>query len=265
MSYSKNLTIFLFLFTLVVSITENDIPDFDKYYKPREFSNMDMFKESSKYSWARYKQSKHFFLFWESGFGSNPGSSSVSSELRVDIDDLLEKAEKFYTTNVEKVKMATVGSNKSYLDKYKLQIYLIYSTDWVATGAGYDNVIGALWVTPSTCHPVGSVIGHEIGHTFQYQVYCDQIFRGETKENAFKSGYRYGYEGSNGGNGFWEQTAQWQSFLDYPGEIFTCWEFDVEWIPNYHRHFENEYMRYGSYWLHFYWASKYGLDAIGKI
>ena len=24
-------------------------------------------------------------------------------------------------------------------------------------------------------------------------------------------------------------------------------------------------MRYGSYWLHYYWASKYGLEAIGKI
>ena len=71
-------------------------------------------------------------------------------------------------------------------------------------GRGYDNVIGALWVNPSTCKPVGSTIAHEIGHSFQYQVYCDQILRGETDAWAFKSGLRYGYEGSNGGNGFWE-------------------------------------------------------------
>ena len=28
----------------------------------------------------------------------------------------------------------------------------------------YDDVIGALWVNPSTCQPVGATIGHEIGH-----------------------------------------------------------------------------------------------------
>ena len=262
---SNKILIFLSIFSLALSLSQSDIPNFDKYYKPQEFSSFDMFNSGSKYSWYRYKQSEHFFVFWESGFGTDPNGSSVPSNLRVDVDDLLVKAEMFYNTNINKIKMATTGSGKSYLDKYKLEIYLLYSTEWVATGSGYDNVIGALWVTPMTCQPVGSVIGHEIGHTFQYQVYCDQILQGLTNEWDFKSGYRYGYEGSNGGNGFWEQTAQWQSFIDYPNEIFGCWEFDAEWIPNQHRHFENEYMRYGSYWLHFYWASKHGLDAIGKI
>ncbi len=225
---------------------------------------MDMFQESSKWSFHRYKQSDHFFVFWEAGFGSNPNAGSVPSNLRVDIDDLLEKAETFFKTNVLETKFADYGSGRSYLDKYKMEIYILYQDEWLATGSGYDNVIGALWVSPSTCHPVGSVIGHEIGHSFQYQVYCDQILNGETGPNDFKSGYRYGYEGSNGGNGFWEQTAQWQSFQDFP-EMFTCWEFDVEWVNNHHRHFEHEIMRYGSYWLHYYWADKYGVEAIGNI
>ena len=247
----------------VLSLSSYDIPNFDKYYKPYEFSDMDMFQSSSKWSWHRYKQSEHFFVFWEAAFGNDPNSNSVPSNLRVDIDDLLAKAEQFYQTNIVSTQFCTVGQGRSYLDIYKMEIYLLYQTEWLATGSGYDNVIGALWVNPSTCQPVGSTIGHEIGHSFQYQVYCDQIYTGETGEWDFKSGFRYGYDGSNGGNGFWEQTAQWQSFQDYPSEFFEEWFY--EWPNHNHRHFEHEYMRYASYWFHEYLANKYGRPVIGNI
>ena len=247
----------------VLSLSSYDIPNFDKYYKPYEFSDMDMFQSSSKWSWYRYKQSEHFFVFWEAAFGNDPNSNSVPSNLRVDIDDLLAKAEQFYQTNIVSTQFCTVGQGRSYLDIYKMEIYLLYQTEWLATGSGYDNVIGALWVNPSTCQPVGSTIGHEIGHSFQYQVYCDQIYTGETGEWDFKSGFRYGYDGSNGGNGFWEQTAQWQSFQDYPSEFFEEWFY--EWPNHNHRHFEHEYMRYASYWFHEYLANKYGRPVIGNI
>jgi hypothetical protein len=65
-------------------------------------------------------------VFWEPGFGYDPNGSDVPASLRVNIDDLLQKAEQFYTTNVEKLKMVTVGQGKSNLDKYKMQIYLLY-------------------------------------------------------------------------------------------------------------------------------------------
>ena len=119
---------FFLLFNLIYlsfSLSQNDIPNYDKYYKPQEFSDMDMFQSSSKWSWERYKQSEHYFVFWESGFGNDPNSENVPSNLRVDIDDLLLKAEQFFDTNINKVQMATLGSNKSYLDKYKLEIYQI--------------------------------------------------------------------------------------------------------------------------------------------
>ena len=261
MSHPKLLLLFSFILS-ISCLSESDIPNFDKYYKPSEFY-YDMFSADSKYSWHRYKQSEHFFVFWEAGFGSDP--STAQSTLQVDVDDLLNKVEQFYITNTQKIKMVTVGENKSYLDKYKLQIYLLYSTDWVATGSGYDNVIGALWVTPSTCHPVGSTIAHEIGHSFQYQVYADQIYRKEINGYEFQSGFRYGYENSNGGNGLWEQTANWQARIDYPDQIFNCYDFNPVWLNNHHKHFEHEWMRYASYWLHFYWASKHGLSVIGEI
>ena len=256
--------ILLFCVSLIICLSPSDIPDYEKYYKPQEFKDMDMFSENAKYSFTRYKQSEHFFVFWEPGFGHDPNANSVPENLRVDVEDLLEKAEKFYETYVTKDNFSTIGKGLSYLDKYKIEIYLLYTPDWVATGAGYDNIIGALWVNPSTCKPVGSTIAHEIGHSFQYQVYCDQILRGETNEWAFKSGFRYGYKESNGGCGFWEQTAQWQSYQIYPDEMFTSWNF-VEWTNHHHRHFEHEMFRYASYWLHLYWEEKHGPEAIGTV
>ena len=105
----KKAVILYICIELIFSITKDDIPNFDRYYKPDEFKNMDMFSESSKYSWTRYRQSEHFFVFWEPGFGSNPNDGSVPKNLRVDIDDLLAKAEQFYTTNIIKTKFSEVG------------------------------------------------------------------------------------------------------------------------------------------------------------
>ena len=231
-------------------------------YKPSEFSSMDFMDDDSKWSFKRSKESEHFIVFWEKGFGDNPQSGKVPSGLRVDIDDLLAKAERFYTTNVETLGMVETGSGRSQLDRYKMEIYLLYQTDWLATGSGYDDKVGALWVNPSTCQPVGSTIGHEIGHSFQYQTYCDNVLRG--RANDHKTGFRYGLPGSNGGNGFWEQCAQWQSFQDYPDEALTTWHF-AYWKANHHRHFENEWQRYASYWLHYYLTDRSGMTTIGRL
>lgn len=248
--------------TELKTMDESEVANLDKYYKPTEFSKMDMFRSDAKWSWFRAKQSEHFFVFWEAGFGEDPNSADVPANLRVNIDDLLVKAEQFYKTNIEVLKMAELGQGKSQLDKYKMEIYLLYQEEWLATGSGYDDVIGALWVNPSTCQPVGSTIAHEIGHSFQYQVYCDKILQGGA--NDFKQGFRYGYVGSNGGCGFWEQCAQWQSYQDYPEQLFDNYHFTV-WLANCHRHFEHEWMRYASYWLQYYWTEKRGIETVSAI
>lgn len=108
---------------------ESEIEDFDKYYKPAEFEGMDMLRSDAKWSWFRSKQSEHFFVFWEAGFGDDPNAETVPANLRVDIDDLLEKAELFYRTNVEKLKFAETGQGKSFLDRYKMEIYLLYQEE----------------------------------------------------------------------------------------------------------------------------------------
>ncbi len=96
----------------------------------------------------------------------------------MDVDDLSQKAEQFYKTNVEKLGMATVGQGKWSLDNHKMQIYLLYQTEWLATGSAMTTIKRPLAID-STCKPVGSTIGHEIGHSFQYQVSADKLFTGE--------------------------------------------------------------------------------------
>lgn len=257
----------------VLILDPAEIPDYAKYIVPGEwnphFENGPeyMLRHDSYYSWHRSRQSEHFFVFWSPEFGSDPNDESVPAAMRVDIDDLLLKAEKFFDTNVNKLGMATLGEGKSMLDNYKMQIYLIYQDEWLATGSGYDDKIGALWVNPSTCQPVGSTIAHEIGHSFQYQTYADRVqTQGVPADGT--SGFRYGFIGpdgsGNGGCAYWEQCAQWQAQRDYPNEQFDSYHFPG-WIANCHRHFHHEFMRYESYWLQSYWVEKRGVEAYGKI
>ncbi|MFD2967870.1 DUF4859 domain-containing protein [Sphingobacterium bambusae] len=224
-------------------------------YVPQEFGDMNLYNNVSTWSYNRSRESTHFIVFWGAGYGTNdPNAAAVPEVYRVDIDDLLSKAEQFYAVNINTLKFAERGVGKSNLDKYKMMIFLHYTTEWMAYGGGYDDTIGALWINPATCKPVGSTIAHEIGHSFQYQVFAD------LKGGA---GFRYGY-GGDGGNAFWEQTAQWQAHQTYPAEAFSTYNFTV-YTENYHRHIHHEWQRYASYFIHWYWADKHGIDIVGKI
>ena len=159
-------------------------------YIPNELRNNNFNSESSNWCWSRSKESEHFIVVWEPGFGADPSMSPGS--YKVDIDDLLEKAEHFFDVYTNQLGFVIPGSSNT--DKYKIEIYLKYQTEWLATGSGYDDVIGALWVNPSTCKPVGHTIAHEIGHSFQYQTSCDQ---------GLDHGFRYGYgDNASGGNAY---------------------------------------------------------------
>jgi hypothetical protein len=254
-------------------LTAADVEDLDRYYQPKEFT-FDMMNSSSRWSFCRSKQSEHFIVFWDIKYGeyglygdrmgveNTSPSTCKTTSMRVDIDDLLEKAEQFFDTNINKLKMAELGVGKSYLDDYKMEIYILYQSEWLATGSGYDNVIGALWVNPATCKPVGSTIAHEIGHSFQYQTYCDKVYQGEPDNLQY--GFRYGFgPKGEGGCAYWEQCAQWQSFQDYPEQQFGH-DLNV-FKTQYNRHYHHEWMRYASYWLQSYWVEKRGVEAYGEI
>ena len=229
--------------------------DISKIYIPLDMRSMDLNKSSSTWYFGRSRQSEHFIVFWGKGYdeyGFVTPSNHPDPVYHVDIDDLLAKAEEFWDMNVDRLKFITPGNSKT--DQHKMMIFLLYQTEWLATGAGYDNTIGALWVSPSTCHPVGSTIAHEIGHSFQYQVHCDL---------GGNAGWRYGF-GGNGGNGYWEQCAQWQAYQSYPAETFGSYNFNV-YIDNCHRSTFSEFQRYASYFINYYWADRHGIDFIGRL
>lgn len=223
-----------------------DPPAGKKIYHPEEFKTMDFRYSKSKWSYARSKASENFIVFWEAGYGSDP----YKSKYTVNIDDLLAKAETFYDVNVNKLGFAKKGA--SNLDSLRMMIFLFYTDDWMAYGGGYDNRIGGLWISPSTCQPVGSTIAHEIGHSFQYQVFCD-LGNG--------TGFR---QAIGQGTGFWEQCAQWQSYQSYPVEAFASSNFSV-FANNCHRHFLHEHQRYASYWMQWHWTDLHGLEMVGRI
>lgn len=246
-----------------LAITLDEPADKRVIWKPttsdNEYNN-DYYNPNSRWTFKNSRESEHWIVYWDKRFGDDPNASTVKSNLRVDVDDLLEKAEKFYDTNVNKLGMVTEG--ESQVDNYKMIIHLLYDEGWTAVGSGYDDKIGALWVTPQTCHPVGHTIAHETGHTFQYMVACDHRYN--FVGNYTQRGWRYGFgPNGSGGNGFWEQCAQWQGFQDYLDQVFG---YDVTvWLANYHRHLHHEWMRYASYWWPFHLVEKNGHKAFGKL
>jgi hypothetical protein len=210
---------------------------------------MDLNSSSSQWCYSRSAETDNIVIFWEAGFGSNP--STASGSYRVDMNSLTMVAEKSYSLYLDSLKFAIKGS--SVTDKYKLMIFLLYSTEWSAYGSGQDNLVGSLHVNPAAAN-IAVVVAHEIGHCFQYITGCDG-----------DGGYQYGY-GANtqGGNGFWEQCANWMAFKVYPDKQFTEGDFS-EYIKNNHLHIIHETPRYANYFLPDYWTYKHGKTFMGKL
>lgn len=225
-------------------------------YIPREWQNRTdtlIYSENdpnNQYTWSksRSKETENYIVYWDNKYG-NTIPTNASSTYSVDIDDLLAKAEGFYAMNVGKLAFCDEGN--SNVSKYKMMILLNYTTDWVCYGGGYDDTIGALWLSPSTSKPVGHSVAHEVGHSFQYQVYADL------------KGYAGFRTAIGNGSTFWEQTAQWQANQSYPE---LKWEQSWNLYKNTHNYaMTHEWHRYQSYWWHYYLAENYGIDIIGKL
>lgn len=181
------ISVILAIITITTSVPAR--PQETSFWQPSENYSMDYTDPDSSWSFDRCRETEHFYIFWEKGFGSDPSADSVPENMRVDISDLAQKLEQFWQTETQSLGFSDTMS----VNGFKMQVYLLYQDDRVATGSGYDDAIGALWITPMTCQPVGSTIAHEVGHCFQYMVSCRQNSEGY---DITQSGFRYGYPGS---------------------------------------------------------------------
>jgi len=201
---------------------------------------------------AKVSPNGHFIVFWDKGYDETgeilPGDERTAENIRVDIDDLLKKAEIFYDCYINKLNFAG-EPGKSYLDKYYMTICLYGTTNWKAEGGG-SGYMGALWVSATACQPTGSTIAHEIGHAFQYQVYSDY----GQKDAGFMA---YGGQ-------FWEACGNWQSYNLYAEQAFNSANFTV-FTENHMRHFIHEHQRYASYWFMFDWVDEHGWESYGRV
>ena len=203
------------------------------------------------YNVARSRESDNFVVFWSSEYGSTAPDELTSTDFYyVDIDYMLEQAEAFYELYTKE--LGFVDPEKSTtLSKYKCMICLIHTTTWMAYGGGYDYVVPALWINPSTCKPIGHTVAHEIGHAFHYMCFAEAGNHNES--STVNTGFHLR---CGNGQSIWEQTAQWQAANAFPAEMFSQSYPLFGNCANYA--FSHEWMRYQSYWFHFYLCDYYG-------
>lgn len=214
----------------------------------------------NRYTWSksRSRETENVIVFWDKYYGSKaPDQLSKSDALYVDIDDLLAKCEDFY--DLECRELGFVNPETSNISRYKVMVLLNHTTDWVCYGSGYDFQVPALWLSPSTCHPVGHSVAHEVGHSFHYMCYA------EDSNHGSQTNIQTGFHGAVGnGSVTWEQTAQWQANQSYPELMF---EQSIGVFRNSHNlAFTHEWHRYQSYWFFYYLCQLTGrLTAVADV
>ncbi len=244
-----------FLLTLLLAFVSASAWAAKTFYKPDSWtynSSTQTYTESGVGTWskAHSKESTNCILFWQDGFGDDPTSapSLNGTSMTFDPDDVLEVAETCYALNVN-----TLGfSCSNMLNKYKIIILMNYTDTWTCYGGGYDFECSALWLNPATVKPAGHSLAHEVGHSFHYMVYAEAANYSHTSSSSINTGFHLA---CGSGQSIWEQTAQWQANQAYPSLMFAE-SYDLFGnCANYA--FSHEWMRYQSYWFHYYLSDKY--------
>lgn len=247
LTYSKTMKNIYFLLLILSSFSWAQ----KQIYIPRFITNegMDLNDPNSQWCYCRSEETDNYIIFWEPGFGDDP--STNTGDYYVDMEALMNVAETSYLVYTDSLKFTK--ENNSIVESYKQMIFILYSTDWAAYGSGQDDLVGTLHVNPAAAN-INTVLAHEIGHSFQYIAGIDGF-----------DGYRYGFgPNESGGNGFWEQCANWMSFKVYPENQFTAHDFNG-YIQKNHKHILHEEPRYQNYFIQDYWTYKHGGDFLGRL
>ena len=202
-----------------------------------------------KYTWSKTRsvESDNVIVFWDKNYGTKKPSESPSA-YRVDEQDLLQKCEAFFDLEINK--LGFVDPLTSNLSKYKVMVLMNHTTEWVCYGGGYDYQVSALWLSPSTCKPVGHSVAHEVGHSFHYMCYAEHS--GHKDSQTDNTGFHLP---CGSGQTIWEQTAQWQANQSYPSEMFN--QSIGIFRKSHNLAYSHEWHRYQSYWMHYYLCQHY--------
>lgn len=223
-------------------------------WHPSTYASNNYIYNTAQWSFQRSMESEHFVVFWEKGFGDDP--TKAPSSYRFNPATVLENAEHIWDMYVERLGFLHPGNSTT--DTYKIQLYVLYQTDWRADASGVDGKTGIGHMSPGAIGARGGhTVAHEIGHTFQYLVSADL---------GQSHGYNYGYgDNASGGNGWWESCANWQAYKVYPERQFTDGEYFEQHLPLCHLNFMHEDWRYQNCFVQDYWCMKHGEDFIGRL
>ena len=227
--------------------------------KPSIYGGTDYTNDAatSGYNFKHSMESEHFALFWDVQFGEtatyikHPNAGNVANAYNV-----LDIAERCWNKYVE---LGFVKPGASTTDKYKIQLYIPYQSDWRADASGTNGVNGELtgighftpWAASSN-----STVAHEVGHTFQFLVHADC---------GWDHGFDYGYgTNASGNNGWWESCANWQAYKVLPAEQFENSDF-YSHLGLCHLNILNEAWRYQNFFIQDWWCMKHGSDFIGRL
>lgn len=222
------------------------IPSGKEIYIPEELRDNDFTDRESTWSYYRMACTPNVVCFWEKGFGDDLSKAPDldGQPMTVDLDYLLARVEYFYNVYRDMMGFLLPGSKA---ERYRMMVMLKYSLEGTAYGGCYDDVIGALWITPNRVQDKTlNCIAHEIGHSFQIQIACD--------------GQSQGMSGP-----IFETSAQWM-----------LWQVNPRWTTdeNYHWEaykknihlslFNNENMYHAPFVLE-YWSYLHGLTYMADM
>lgn len=216
-------------------------------YIPKDLQGMDLQDTASLWSFHRMCCTDNLAIFWQKGFGSDLSNPPrlEGHDMHVDLNNLSEKLEHFYTFFRDTLQFSKPGSN---CDRYRMMVMLNYSLEGTAYGGDYDGVIGGLWVAPNRIQDEKlNCMAHELGHSFQAQITCD------------------GQGEAWGGSGFFEMASQWMLWQvnpDWQTDERYHWEAFTKLSHKAFLHLENIY--HSPYVLE-YWGVKHGRPFIAEM
>ena len=216
-------------------------------YIPTDLQGMDLQDTASLWSFHRMCCTDNLAIFWQKGFGSDLSNPPrlEGHDMHVDLNNLSEKLEHFYTFFRDTLQFSKPGSN---CDRYRMMVMLNYSLEGTAYGGDYDGVIGGLWVAPNRIQDEKlNCMAHELGHSFQAQITCD------------------GQGEAWGGSGFFEMASQWMLWQvnpDWQTDERYHWEAFTKLSHKAFLHLENIY--HSPYVLE-YWGVKHGRPFIAEM